>query len=136
MKKRFKLGSTLLALAMGFVGAGMAPANAAISEQHFIKVSTHGAPTWCADGYLYSASNKLVKKWHECHTRGYALWRWTWRGDAGHVDVYVWGLMDGWGNNPAYIRWRPVNHDYCFLVTSGSKAYYTGSSEDSNCNPR
>lgn len=134
-RRRRKRAAVLGAVLAAGVGAAvMSTATGALaSERHFIKVSTHGAPTWSASGDLYAADGTRVYHWHEHHVGGnYALWRWTWNGDKGWVNASVSSSIGGVPSGTSISK-KPLDRDYCFLVDALGGVSYSGDSKTGNC---
>ncbi|MEU3343152.1 hypothetical protein [Streptomyces sp. NPDC006668] len=119
-----------LSLSLGITAVDAGSANAAAGDRHFVLISTHSAPFWRAKAQLYDGQGNLVYSWVQNTTSGgRALWYFTDGGDGGSISVQVEGSTRDWNMTN-----EPLDRDYCFSVSAGGEARYTGDSISGGCN--
>ncbi|MEU3343255.1 hypothetical protein [Streptomyces sp. NPDC006668] len=121
-----------LSLSLGIAAVSTDNANAAQGDQHFILVSTHGAPRWHAAAQHFDQDGTQIGDWRQHETSGGRVkWDFTSTSNGnGYVDVTVEGVSE---LDLTHLR---DDRDHCFLVTAGGEPRYTGDSQTGGCNAR
>jgi hypothetical protein len=131
--KKSKLATILAALTLttGIAVAGSGSADAALGDQHFILVSTHGSPTWNAHARVTDSAGNEAQKFDRDKTNGGKV-RWNFTEiEGGKISIDING-----GTGPDFhMKDLPTDRDHCFLISADGSERYTGDNLTGGCTP-